>query len=165
MRFSVVIPTMRREEILAETLASLENCEPPPEEVIVVDSDEAGSSRPVVTEFDQAFSRAVRYHQTTPSLTHQRNVGIDDSSGDVVVFLDDDVTVPAGSSPSYEKPTTTGAWSARPARSSSPRTTAASDLSLHSAAFCSAGAGREPSPDTAIPATSGMSTSRATSSS
>lgn len=95
MRFSVVIPTMRREEILAETLASLESCDPPPEEVIVVDSDEAGSSRPVVTAFDQAFSRAVRYHQTTPSLTHQRNVGIDDSLGDVVVFLDDDVSVPA----------------------------------------------------------------------
>jgi glycosyltransferase involved in cell wall biosynthesis len=94
MRFSVVIPTMRREQILADTLASLESCDPPPDEVIVVDSDEAGSSRPVVTAFDQAFSRAVRYHQTAPSLTRQRNLGIDDSSGDVVVFLDDDVSVP-----------------------------------------------------------------------
>ncbi|MEK6274218.1 MAG: glycosyltransferase [Actinomycetota bacterium] len=95
MQFSVVIPTMRREEILAETLASLESCDPPPDEVIVVDSDDAGSSRPVVTAFDQAFTRAVRYHQTTPSLTRQRNLGIDDSSGDIVVFLDDDVSVPA----------------------------------------------------------------------
>ena len=94
MRFSVVIPTMRREQILADTLASLKSCDPPPDEVIVVDSDEAGSSRPVVTAFDQAFSRAVRYHQTAPSLTRQRNLGIDDSSGDVVVFLDDDVSVP-----------------------------------------------------------------------
>jgi len=95
MRFSVVIPTMRREQILAETLASLEACDPPPDEVIVVDSDDAGSSQPVVTAFDQAFSRAVRYHRTAPSLTRQRNLGIDDASGDVVVFLDDDVSVPS----------------------------------------------------------------------
>ena len=95
MRFSVVIPTMRREQILADTLASLERCDPPPDEVIVVDSDEDGSSQPVVTAFDRAFSRAVRYHRTPPSLTRQRNLGIDDSSGDVVVFLDDDVSVPA----------------------------------------------------------------------
>jgi glycosyltransferase involved in cell wall biosynthesis len=95
MRFSVVIPTMRREQILADTLASLENCDPPPDEVIVVDSDEDGSSQPVVTAFDNAFSRSVRYHRTAPSLTRQRNLGIDDSSGEIVVFLDDDVTVPA----------------------------------------------------------------------
>ncbi len=94
MRFSVVIPTMRREQILADTLASLQSCDPPPDEVIVVDSDDAGSSRPVVTAFDEAASPAVRYHRTPPSLTRQRNLGIDDSSGDVVVFLDDDVSVP-----------------------------------------------------------------------
>ena len=157
MRFSVVIPTMRREQILAETLASLESCDPPPDEVIVVDSDDAGSSQPVVTAFDQAFSRAVRYHQTPPSLTRQRNLGIDDSSGDVVVFLDDDVSVPArlfaqlaGGLRRRER-----GRSDRQGRSS-PMITAASVLSLRSVAFFSAGAGRAPSPGTAIPATSGM---------
>ena len=93
MRFSVVIPTMRREEILAGTLASLESCNPAPDEVIVVDSDDDGSSQPVVTAFDQAVPAAVRYVRTTPSLTRQRNIGIDDASGDVVVFMDDDVGI------------------------------------------------------------------------
>ena len=93
MRFSVVIPTMRREEILAGTLASLERCNPAPDEVIVVDSDDDGSSQPVVTAFDQAVPAAVRYVRTTPSLTRQRNIGIDDASGDVVVFMDDDVAI------------------------------------------------------------------------
>ncbi len=91
MRFSVVIPTMRREPILEATLASLELCDPPPYEVIIVDSDDDGSSQPVVTAFDQAASRAVHYVRTTPSLTRQRNIGIDDASGDVIVFMDDDV--------------------------------------------------------------------------
>lgn len=93
MRFSVVIPTMRREAILEATLASLERCDPAPDEVIVVDSDDDGSSQPVVTAFDHAVSPAVRYVRTTPSLTRQRNIGIDDSSGDVILFLDDDVSI------------------------------------------------------------------------
>jgi GT2 family glycosyltransferase len=93
MRFSVIIPTMRREVILADTLASIVRCNPPPDEVIVVDSDDQGSSQPVVTEFDRAAATAVHYVRTTPSLTHQRNIGIDDSSAEVVVFMDDDVSI------------------------------------------------------------------------
>jgi len=93
MRFSVVIPTMRREQILNATLESLRQCDPAPYEVIVIDADPEGSSRPVVTAFDQQVSPAVRYLRTVPSLTRQRNNGIDDASGDVIVFLDDDVTI------------------------------------------------------------------------
>jgi GT2 family glycosyltransferase len=93
VRFSVVIPTMRREEILQSTLDSLQRCEPAPDEVIVIDADAGGSSAPVVTAFDQQVAPAVRYLRTPPSLTRQRNIGIDDASGEVVVFLDDDVAI------------------------------------------------------------------------
>jgi GT2 family glycosyltransferase len=93
MRFTVVIPTMRREEILASTLESLGVCDPAPHEVVVIDADPEGSSYRVVAAFDQEAAPAVRYLRTAPSLTRQRNHGIDDSSGDVIVFLDDDVTI------------------------------------------------------------------------
>jgi glycosyltransferase involved in cell wall biosynthesis len=93
VRFSVVIPTMRREAILEATLASLELCDPPPHEVIIVDSDDHGSSQAVVHAFDQAAAPAVRYVRTTPSLTRQRNIGIAEASGDVVVFMDDDISI------------------------------------------------------------------------
>ncbi|MGH2932569.1 MAG: glycosyltransferase family 2 protein [Gaiellaceae bacterium] len=93
MRFSVVIPTMRREEILDATLESLKRCDPAPYEVIVIDADPEGSSHPVVTAFDHQVSPAVRYLRSVPSLTRQRNYGIDDASGEVIVFLDDDVTI------------------------------------------------------------------------
>lgn len=95
MRFSVVIPTMRREAILEATLESLQECDPKPAEVIVIDADSEGSSRDVVTHFDHEVAPAVRYLQSRPSLTLQRNIGIDHASGDVVVFLDDDVTIQA----------------------------------------------------------------------
>jgi GT2 family glycosyltransferase len=93
MRFSVVIPTMRRETILEATLDGLQHCDPAPHEVIVIDADAEGSSEPVVTVFGERVAPEVRYLQTPPSLTRQRNIGIDDASGDVVVFLDDDVSI------------------------------------------------------------------------
>jgi glycosyltransferase involved in cell wall biosynthesis len=93
MRFSVVIPTLRREKILKATLDSLQGCEPKPGEVIVIDADPHGSSEPLVTAFDREVDPTVRYVRSPPSLTLQRNIGIDDASGDVVVFLDDDVSI------------------------------------------------------------------------
>jgi len=93
MRFSVVIPTLRREAILEATLASLSECDPGPDEVIVIDADPEGSSRPVITTFDHQASPAVLYINSPPSLTVQRNRGIDEASGDVIVFLDDDVSI------------------------------------------------------------------------
>jgi GT2 family glycosyltransferase len=93
MKFSVVIPTMRRERILDATLGSLSRCDPAPDEVIVIDADAEGSSQPVVTAFDQQVAPAVSYLNTEPSLTRQRNLGIDGASCDVVVFLDDDVSI------------------------------------------------------------------------
>jgi glycosyltransferase involved in cell wall biosynthesis len=96
MKFSVVIPTMRRERILEATLESLRRCDPAPDEVIVIDADADRSSQAVVTAFDQKVAPAVRYHNAEPSLTRQRNLGIDDASGDVVVFLDDDVHIEPG---------------------------------------------------------------------
>lgn len=93
MRFSVVIPTLRRERILEATLESLQGCDPAPYEVIVIDADPDKSSRPIVTEFDQQVEPLVRYHNSEPSLTRQRNLGIDEAAGDVIVFLDDDVRI------------------------------------------------------------------------
>jgi GT2 family glycosyltransferase len=93
VRFSVVIPTMRREAILAATLDSLRRCDPAPHEVIVIDADAEGSSQPIVTEFDHEVDPAVRYLRSRASLTLQRNLGIGDATGDVLVFLDDDVDI------------------------------------------------------------------------
>jgi GT2 family glycosyltransferase len=93
VRFSVVIPTMRREAILAATLDSLRRCDPAPHEVIVIDADPEGSSRAIVTEFDHEVDPAVRYIQSRASLTLQRNLGIGDATGEVLVFVDDDVDI------------------------------------------------------------------------
>jgi GT2 family glycosyltransferase len=90
MRFSVVIPTLNRAELLRRTLASLAECDPGPDEVVVIDADPEHSAKSVTEEFPDAN---VRYISSRPSVTLQRNVGIDAAEGDVLVFLDDDVDV------------------------------------------------------------------------
>jgi len=92
MRFSVVIPTKGRLAPLRKTLESLREADPLPDEVFVIDADEESSARQLVLEL-QDGRLPVHYVHTEPSLTMQRNVGIDRASGDVLVFLDDDVSL------------------------------------------------------------------------
>ena len=110
MRFSVVIATKGRPDALARTLDSLSRCDPGPAEAIVVDGDEAQSARPLVADRgDVPF----RYLASEPGLTRQRNRGIEAASGDVVVFVDDDVafapSVFASLARAYADPSVIGA--------------------------------------------------------
>ncbi len=96
---SVVIPTKDRpvelsqvvDDLLAQTLL--------PTEIVVVDQSGSTDPRRLV---DAVLSRHLdggaqnvrcvyRHDRTLSGLTAARNVGIDNSSGDIVLFLDDDV--------------------------------------------------------------------------
>lgn len=97
MRFSVVIPTLRRPDVLRPTLQSLLDCDPCPVEIFVIDADPAGSALQALDGLRSSSGDGavpeVHFVQTAPSLTRQRNRGIDASTGDVIVFLDDDVDI------------------------------------------------------------------------
>jgi GT2 family glycosyltransferase len=89
---SVVIPTLRRPDDLRTALRSLSSCQPSPQEVLVVDGDSDGrSAEPIVREF--ARTLVIRYVASTPGLPRQRNAGLEIVQGEIVCFLDDDVTV------------------------------------------------------------------------
>lgn len=89
-----MIPTLRRPAMLAETLAAVLECDPAAHEVIVVDGDPERSARDVVGRFEtRSSSPPVRYLPTELGLTRQRNLGMAEASGDIVVFLDDDVAM------------------------------------------------------------------------
>ena len=88
LRFSVVIATKGRPDDLRATLESLSAADPAPHEVIVVDGDEDRSAEAVTAEAGGAA-----YVHSQAGLTLQRNLGVEQASGDVVVFLDDDVEV------------------------------------------------------------------------
>ena len=94
---SVVIPTLGRPGDLTETLASIVGGETLPKEVIVVDGDADRSARPVTERFGSLQHEvAISYRASSPGIPTQRNLGMEDASGDVIVFFDDDVVVQPG---------------------------------------------------------------------
>lgn len=91
-RISVVIPTRGRAAALADTLASVAACDPLPGEIVVVDGE------PELTGL--AAARAAELNgvelvaaSSPPGVSRQRNLGIERATGELLVFLDDDVRV------------------------------------------------------------------------
>lgn len=110
--FSVVIPTVGRSEALGDTIASVLACDPLPKELLVVDGSEDRSADEIVSGFADA-PIPVTHHYSPRGLTIQRNRGLAASSGDVIVFLDDDVDLEsdvfAHLGRAYEDPNVLGA--------------------------------------------------------
>ncbi|MGP7960309.1 glycosyltransferase family 2 protein [Sanguibacter sp. A247] len=91
-RVTVGILTFRRPEGLAATLPLVleQVAHVPHAEVLVVDNDAVPSARGVVEELRGA-GQPVRYvHEPEPGIVAGRNRALDESTGDVLVFLDDD---------------------------------------------------------------------------
>ncbi len=99
VEFSVLIVTKDRPEFLADTLDAILACRPSPGELIVVDGDAGRSAEPAVEERRGLAADAgteLRYLVSDPGLGVQRNRGLEVATGDVVVFLDDDVAPAPG---------------------------------------------------------------------
>ena len=94
-RFSVVIPTYRRAELLAQALRSVADQTYTDLEIIVVDDDQAGSARDVVNAFArQNTGTDVRYYTNHRARggSGARNAGLEHAAGEWVAYLDDDDT-------------------------------------------------------------------------
>lgn len=92
---SIIICTRNRPNDLRVCLDSIAAQTMLPQELIIVDSSDIPLSEQRT--FNECFSSArfpniaLIYTHTKPGLTHQRNVGIMRSTGDVLYFFDDDV--------------------------------------------------------------------------
>lgn len=90
---SVIIPTFNRSESLKQTLSELAKSSILPYEVIVIDQS---NNEVIKNEIISACNQYpfVKYtFSSEPSSTKARNCGIDLASGDILVFMDDDVDV------------------------------------------------------------------------
>lgn len=93
-RVSAIIVTMSRPAELALTVTSAMAGETAPDEVVVVDASADDRTELTVSHIAAAFDRvAFKYERTAPGLPAQRNAGLDAATGDVLLFLDDDVTL------------------------------------------------------------------------
>lgn len=94
-RFTVVIPTFRRAELLAQALASVGAQTFTDYDLIVVDDDPGASSREVVSDFAR---RRPEIHVEYSLNDHARggagtrNAGLERAAGEWIAYLDDDDT-------------------------------------------------------------------------
>jgi len=95
LTFSVIIPTYNEPERLANALVSLSCLDYPNEkvEIIVVDDATPQFSPAPLTALAQPFSLKFIQHTTNQGRARARNSGIQAATGEIIVFLDSDMTV------------------------------------------------------------------------
>jgi len=89
---SIVIPTYLRGESLKRLLNSIKDQSVKPKEVLVVDDSPDDSVKDVVKNF-AGFLNVSYIWSGKRSLPAARNVGVKKSTGDIILFLDDDVVL------------------------------------------------------------------------
>lgn len=89
-KVSVIISTKNRTQDAIRCLKSISIQTLLPDEIIIVDSSDTDQLKAELSAF---HILNMRYVQSKPGLTLQRNIGIKTSSGGIVVFLDDDITL------------------------------------------------------------------------
>jgi len=94
-RVSVVIATYRREGVLCDTVEQVLSEDYPDFEVIVVDQTEEHEAE-TDRRLGEWSGRIRHIRLDEANLTHAENVGIREATGEVVLFLDDDVRITRG---------------------------------------------------------------------
>jgi glycosyltransferase involved in cell wall biosynthesis len=94
MKLSVIVSTYNREKYLPNALESLANqtFEPKKFEIILINNNSSDSTESICNSFAEKypnlnFRYIIEYNQ---GLSYARNRGIDESKGDILVFIDDD---------------------------------------------------------------------------
>jgi GT2 family glycosyltransferase len=87
-RISLVLPTLDRPDALYNLLRHLEHQSVQPFEIVIIDQSDSADAR--ISAYAESQPH-VRYHRIpVKGLPNARNIGIERSRGDVVLFLDDD---------------------------------------------------------------------------
>lgn len=114
MKISVILCTYNRCESLATALASAAALQLPDSiewEVLVVDNNSNDRTREVIESFCQRFPRRFRYlFEPRPGKSNALNSSIHDARGQVLAFMDDDVTVDSLWLDKISAPILSGEW-------------------------------------------------------
>lgn len=97
VKASVILPTKDRGIAISETIDSLLNLDFPhaEHEILIVDNLSSPENQQHLQSFEAAYPDRIRYvREPKLGLCNARNCGIDNSNGEILVFLDDDAIVP-----------------------------------------------------------------------
>ena len=92
---SIIIPTFRRARWLRETLATVVAQDYPADrfEILVIDNNSPDETRSVVAEFATVKKAPHYLLETRQGANFARNRGVNESTGEILVFGDDDILV------------------------------------------------------------------------
>ncbi|RAU95109.1 glycosyltransferase [Paenibacillus sp. YN15] len=92
MMLTVVIPSYKRPQELANCLAGIDAQERQPDEVIVVCREEDAGTLAFVKQWEAAPAAYLKRHVqvSRPGVIHAMQTGVENASGDIVAFIDDD---------------------------------------------------------------------------
>jgi len=96
MKISIAIPTYNRDDTLIEVLKSIDQQTLKPDEVIVVAAETNNTVEARVRSVAPQMDYEIFFYSNSAGLTIQRNRAIQEFKGDVLIFLDDDVTLTTG---------------------------------------------------------------------
>lgn len=95
LTISIIIPTFNRAEVLSEAIVSVlqhtnnySNIE-----VIIIDNNSSDNTYDIVLEFMKVSSIVFYFKEENQGLSHAKNRAIKESSGDIIIFLDDDIEI------------------------------------------------------------------------
>ena len=92
-RFSLILCTINRDQVVREYFESLVRQQDPPSfEVILIDQNQDDRLLPIIADFEKLFP--IRRYTATPGLSHARNLGLNYAEGEIIAFPDDDCTYP-----------------------------------------------------------------------
>src|SRR5437867_8239686 len=97
MRISCIIPTLGRSKVLCETIRMLLMQSPQPHEIVVIDQTKTPDEETRQKLAAWEASGCIRYlHQDEPNASLARNNGALAATGDILLFLDDDIVPSRG---------------------------------------------------------------------
>ena len=90
---SAIICTKDRKNDLAKLIESLHMQTVLPDEIIIIDASKDNTTYVLIKEKCNNKNYSLKYIRSNPGLTYQRNIGIKESNGCLLLFLDDDVVL------------------------------------------------------------------------
>jgi GT2 family glycosyltransferase len=95
LKCCLAIPTYNREDVLLDTLQNALRLRPKPDEILVI--DQTNKHEPATNEFLRSANKSGRLRwirHSPPNLPGARNRALDETSAQILIFIDDDVVLP-----------------------------------------------------------------------
>ena len=89
-KFSVIIPAYNREKIVADAIESVLNQGYENLELIIVDDGSSDGTSEVLQSYERADSRVKAFTKANGGVSSARNKGLDEATGEYIIFLDSD---------------------------------------------------------------------------